>query len=48
MDPVSSVDRGAGRAPDGTTVDGVPHDLRNRDDVEELVVAFYETAFRDP
>lgn len=29
-------------------MDGVPHDLRNRDDVEELVVAFYETAFRDP
>ena len=26
----------------------MPHDLRNRDDVEELVVAFYETAFRDP
>jgi hemoglobin len=29
-------------------VEGVNQDLRNRDDVEELVVAFYETAFRDP
>ena len=24
------------------------HDLANRDDVEQLVVAFYERAFRDP
>lgn len=24
------------------------HDLANRDDVERLVVAFYESAFRDP
>ena len=24
------------------------HDLANRGDVEQLVVAFYETAFRDP
>ena len=29
------------------TVEGVPEDLRNRDHVEELVVAFYEAAFRD-
>ncbi|MEI5584608.1 MULTISPECIES: group III truncated hemoglobin [unclassified Agromyces] len=26
----------------------MPADLANRDDVERLVVAFYETAFRDP
>ncbi len=29
-------------------MDGVVQDLANRDDVERLVVTFYETAFRDP